>query len=94
MLLALESKCWRSAQSIVLAYYAFLGKLDDRDQHFLDLAKYLLHKPYPKTSEEIIKDIKHPLAWLMEGLSLSDEAASMNQEDIGIYLPNSSGNIP
>ncbi len=70
-----------------LDYYAFLGELDDRDYLFLDMAKYLLHKPYPKASEEVIEGIKYPLAWLMEGLPISDEAAVMTQEDIGIYLP-------
>jgi hypothetical protein len=31
-----------------LAHFAFLGDLDDRDRLFLDLAKALLGKPYPK----------------------------------------------
>ena len=82
-----SSMDWSAACERVLDYYAFLGKLDDRDYLFLDMAKYLLHKPYPKVSEETIKGIEYPLAWLMEGLPISYEAAAMTQEDIGIYLP-------
>jgi len=63
-----------------------LEELDDRDHLFLDLVKYLLHKPYSKSSEKMIKAIEYPLAWLMEGLPISDEAMSMNQEDIRIFL--------
>ncbi|MBC8506112.1 MAG: nucleotidyl transferase AbiEii/AbiGii toxin family protein [Chloroflexi bacterium] len=78
---------WSAACERVLDYFAFLEELDDRDHLFLDLAKRLLHKPYPKASEEIIKGIKYPLAWLMEGVPISDEAATLDQEDIEIYLP-------
>ncbi|GAB4546107.1 MAG: hypothetical protein Kow0063_40350 [Anaerolineae bacterium] len=71
----------------VLNHFTFLGELDDRDRLFLDLAKYLLHKPYPKASRETITGIEHPLAWLMEGLPISPEAAAMRQEDIKIHQP-------
>ena len=77
---------WLEACERVLDYYAFLEELDDRDHLFLDLAKYLLHKPYPKTNEKMIKAIEYPLAWLMEGLPISDEAVSMTQEDILVQL--------
>lgn len=76
---------WSAACERVLDYYAFLAELDDRDHLFLDLAKYLLHKPYPKVNEKTIKVIEYPLAWLMEGLPISDEAVSMTQEDIRIF---------
>ena len=78
---------WPAACAQVLNNFAFLGELDDRDRLFLDLAKYLLHKPYPKASEETIKGVGRPLAWLMEGLPISAEAAAMTQEDIRIHLP-------
>ena len=77
---------WQAACEQVLNYFAFLGELDDRDYLFLDLAKYLLRKPYPKASEETIRGIEHPLAWLMEGLPISAAAAAMTQEDIKLYL--------
>jgi hypothetical protein len=41
----------------VLAYFGFLGDLDDRDQHFLDLAKFLLGKPYPRAREATLHGI-------------------------------------
>ena len=78
---------WSAACERVLDYYAFLSELDDQDRLFLDLVKYLLHKPYPKASEAAIKDIERPLAWLMEGLPISAEAAAMTQEDIKLHLP-------
>lgn len=78
---------WPAACERVLNNFAFLGELDDRDRLFLDLAKYLLHKPYPKASEEIIKGVEHPLARLMENLPISAEAAAMTQEDIRLHLP-------
>lgn len=78
---------WQAACEQVLNHFAFLGELDDRDRLFLDLVKYLLHRPYPKASQEVIEGIEYPLAWLMEGLSISTEAAAMTQEDIELYLP-------
>jgi predicted nucleotidyltransferase component of viral defense system len=79
---------WSAACERVLDYYVFLGDLDDRDCVFLDLAKYLLQKPYPKASLEILKGIEHPLAWLMEGLPISEEAAVKTKEDIQVHLPD------
>jgi predicted nucleotidyltransferase component of viral defense system len=79
---------WEAACHRVLAYYAFLGNLDDRDQLFLDLAKFLLGKPYPKAREAALHEIEHPLAWLMEGLPISAEARAMTQEDIKPYKPH------
>jgi predicted nucleotidyltransferase component of viral defense system len=79
---------WTAACERVVGYYAFLGELDERDELFLDLAKYLLKKPYPKASEAAIQGIERPLAWLMEGLPVSREAATKSQEDLQIYLPD------
>jgi predicted nucleotidyltransferase component of viral defense system len=81
---------WSAACERVLDYYAFLGELDERDILFLDLAKFLLRKPYPKDSEEAFQNIERPLAWLMEGLLISDEAAAKTQEDIQIHLSDAS----
>jgi predicted nucleotidyltransferase component of viral defense system len=78
---------WPAACGHVLDYFAFLGELDERDLLFLDLAKYLLHKPYPGAREGLILDIEHPLAWLMEGLPTSAEARAVTQEDMRPYLP-------
>jgi len=72
----------------VLARFEFLGDLDDRDQLFLDLAKFLLGKPYPRARELTLHEIEHPLAWLMEGLPISAEARAMTQEDIKPYRPH------
>ena len=76
---------WQTACGQVLDYFAFLGDLDDRDFLFLDMAKYLLHKPYPAARQGMILDIEHPLAWLMEGLPISAEAAAATQEDMKPY---------
>jgi len=78
---------WQEACSHVLDFLSFLGELDERDVLFLDMAKYLLHKPYPGTREEQILGIVHPLAWLMEGLPISDEARAVTQEEMRPYLP-------
>jgi hypothetical protein len=72
----------------VLDYYAFLDDLDDQDHLFLDLAKALLRKPHPKASVEIVRDVKYPLAWLMEGLPISEQAAVKTVEDIQVHLPD------
>ena len=79
---------WSAACERVLDYYVFLGDLDDRDRVFLDLGKCLLHKPYPEARSEILKGIEHPLAWLMEGLPISEAAAAKTKEDIQIHLPD------
>ena len=79
---------WETACQQVLAHFEFLGDLDDRDQLFLDLAKFLLGKPYPKAKEAILHGIEHPLAWLMEGLPISAEARAMTQEDIQLHQPD------
>ena len=78
---------WETACQQVLAHFEFLGDLDDRDQLFLDLAKILLGKPYPKVKEAFLHGIEHPLAWLMEGLPISAEARAMTQGDIRPYRP-------
>jgi predicted nucleotidyltransferase component of viral defense system len=79
---------WETACQQVLVHFEFLGDLDDRDQLFLDLAKVLLGKPYPKAKEAFLHGIEHPLAWLMEGLPISAEAQSVTQEDIKPYRPH------
>jgi len=78
---------WETACQQVLDHFEFLDDLDDRDQLFLDLAKVLLGKPYPKAKEALLHGIEHPLAWLMEGLPISAEAEAMTQEDIKPYRP-------
>lgn len=78
---------WKIACGQVLAYFAFLGELDERDLLFLDVAKYLLHKPYPGAREGLFLGIEHPLAWLMEGLPISAEARAMTQEEMRPYMP-------
>lgn len=78
---------WQIACGEVLAYFAFLGELDERDLLFLDVAKHLLHKPYPGAREGLILGIEHPLAWLMEGLPISTEARAMTQEEMRPYMP-------
>lgn len=79
---------WETACRQVLARFEFLGDLDDRDQLFLDLAKFLLGKPYPKAREATLHEIERPLAWLMEGLPTSVEAEAMTREDIKPYRPD------
>ena len=79
---------WSAACERVLDTYAFLEDLDDRDHLFLDLAKALLRKPHPRASVGIIQDVQYPLAWLMEGLSISEEAAVKTVEDIQVHLPD------
>ena len=71
----------------MLARFKFLGDLDERDQLFLDLEKFLLGKPYSKAKEAFLCGIGYPSAWLMEGLPISAEAQVMTQEDIQPYRP-------
>jgi hypothetical protein len=78
---------WPEACRRVLDYFSFLGELDERDLLFLDMAKYLLRKPYPGACEELIRGIEHPLAWLMEDLRISTEARAMTQEEMRPYMP-------
>jgi len=82
---------WQAACAQVLDYCAFLGELDERDLLFLDMTKYLLHKPYPAAHQAMILGIEHPLAWLMEGLPISAEARSVTQEDMRPYLHAKAG---
>lgn len=79
---------WPAACERVLDYYVFLDEMDDRDWLFMDLAKSLLRKPSPDASVEIIQDVEHPLAWLMEGVPISKEAAGKTVEDIQVHLPD------
>jgi hypothetical protein len=71
-----------------LARFEFLGELDDRDRLFLDLAKVLLGKPYPKAKESFLHGVEYPIAWLMEGLPISAEARAVTQEDIKPFRPH------
>jgi predicted nucleotidyltransferase component of viral defense system len=74
---------WETACQQVLARFEFLGDLDDRDQIFLDLAKFLIGKPYPRAREATLHEIERPLAWLMEGLPVSAEGQATTR---GSYL--------
>jgi predicted nucleotidyltransferase component of viral defense system len=78
---------WQQASRSVLERFAFLDNLDERDQQFLDLARLLLNKPLAEARKETISQIEHPLAWLMEGLPISDEAARLSIEDIQVFQP-------
>lgn len=78
---------WQQASRSVLERFAFLDNLDERDQQFLDLARLLLHKPLAEARKDTISQIEHPLAWLMEGLPISDEAARLSIEDIQVFQP-------
>jgi len=79
---------WEAACQRVLAHFSFLGDLDERDHLFLDLAKVLLGKPYPRAREAMLREIEHPLACLMAGLPISAEAQAMTQEDIRLHQAN------
>jgi hypothetical protein len=59
--------------------------LDERDHLFLDLARYLLGRPIAEARIPAVRAIEHPLAWLMEGVPISPEAAIMRQEDIRLF---------
>jgi hypothetical protein len=78
---------WPATCQRVLSYLAFLSELDDRDRLFLDLAKYLLRKPYPQAHEAALRGLDHPLAWRMEGLPISTEARALTQADLQPYRP-------
>lgn len=77
---------WSEACGAVIDHFTFLGALDDRDRRFLDLARVLLRKPVPDAIIGEVAGIEHPIAWLMEGIPISDEAAALRQEDIQVYL--------
>lgn len=78
---------WQQASQIVLERFAFLGDLDERDRQFLDLARLLLHKPVPDDRRRLVAQVDYPLAWLMEGTSISPEAALLRCEDILVFQP-------
>ncbi len=78
---------WQRACQAVAERFAFLGQLDQRDHLFLDLARYLLGRPIADARMALVQQIEHPLAWLMEGVPISPEAAIMRQEDIRLFRP-------
>mgnify|MGYP001599168627 FL=1 len=71
----------------MLDRFTFLGDLDERDHLFLELAGHLLQKPIPERSKELVQQIEYPLAWLMEGIPISAEAAALRQDDIRVFIP-------
>lgn len=78
---------WQQASRTVLERFAFLGDLDERDRQFLDLARLLLHKPISEERRQLVAQIEYPLQWLLEGRSISPEAALLKSEDIQVFLP-------
>ncbi|HSN74070.1 MAG TPA: nucleotidyl transferase AbiEii/AbiGii toxin family protein [Anaerolineae bacterium] len=78
---------WQQASQAVLERFAFLGELDARDLEFLDLARVLLNKPIPEQRQQVIAHVQYPLAWLMQGLAISTEAAQLSREDIQVHQP-------
>ncbi len=77
---------WSEACRAVIDRFAFLGALEDRDIHFLDLARVLLHKPVSDATIETLAEIEYPIAWLMKGIPISEEAAALRRDDIQVYL--------
>ena len=69
-----------------IEFLVVVGELNDLDSLFLDMAKYLVGKPYPKVREEVLQTIIHPVAWLIKGISTSMDAQVMTQEDIKLHL--------
>lgn len=78
---------WQQASQAVLERFAFLGDLDARDLEFLDLARVLLNKPISEQRRQATAHVQHPLAWLMQGLAISTEAAQTSREDIQVHQP-------
>lgn len=70
----------------VIPYYSFLRELDDRDENFLSLARFLLKKAVAKEKLKIIRRIKHPLAYLFSGIEISEFARKAIVEDIKVFL--------
>jgi predicted nucleotidyltransferase component of viral defense system len=77
---------WQQAGQAVLDRFAFLGDLDERDSQFLDLARVLLGRPVPEHETEALEQIEHPIAWLMEGVSITPEAAAWRTDDIRLFV--------
>jgi predicted nucleotidyltransferase component of viral defense system len=76
---------WREASQSVLDRFTFLENLDDRDEEFLHLARYLLGGPVSEHVGETLALIEYPIARLMEGLPITSEAAAMRQDDILLF---------
>jgi len=81
-----EQFAWQQASQVVLDRFAFLGDLDERDEHFLDLARYLLGKPVLHHEVATLAQIEHPIAWLMEDVPITPDAAALRQEDIRVFI--------
>ncbi len=77
---------WLEASRTVVERFAFLGELDERDSRFIDLARLLLRKPVSESVNVALSGIEHPIAWLLEGLPISQEASALRQEDIRVFL--------
>lgn len=60
--------------------------LEQADVRFLDLARKLLQKPVSGAALATVADIEYPIAWLMEEIPISEEAAVLRQEDIRVFL--------
>lgn len=76
---------WETASRVVLQRFGFLGELDERDRQFLDLARLLLGKPLAEERKAAVTHIERPLAWLMDGLPISQEAAQLGVADIQVF---------
>ncbi|MCS4541421.1 MAG: nucleotidyl transferase AbiEii/AbiGii toxin family protein [Euryarchaeota archaeon] len=69
----------------VISYYSFLAELDERDKNFLSLARSLLKKSVAKEKLRIIREIKYPLAYLFDGIEISDFSRKATVEDIKVF---------
>jgi len=69
----------------ILIHYSFLGGLDERDQRFLALARYLLGGQVAHAALPAVQRIKLPLKDLFGTKKISDEAASITISDIKPY---------
>lgn len=76
---------WQQASQMVLERFAFLADLEERDRAFLQMARYLLDEPTSQHTAEKLNQIEYPIAWLMEGCSITVEAAALRLDDIRLF---------
>lgn len=76
---------WQEASQAVLERFAFLADFDERDGHFLELARRLLGRPGSEHSGDALAQIEHPIAWLMESIPITPEAAALRVDDIRLF---------
>lgn len=80
-----------AAVGVFLERFAFLGQAEPPELEFLETAKALIGRTVSEKKRALALGRRHPIRELMDGMTITDEAAALTVEDLARILRKESG---